>query len=70
MRKSEAFGAIFSCGIGLPEPQYAADLKRQCHEIFASGFFHESVFPQPQSILLRPFRISKNSRSYEKKSGL
>jgi hypothetical protein len=24
---------------------------------FASGFFHESVFPQPQSIPLGPFQI-------------
>ena len=24
---------------------------------FASGFFHESVSPQPQSIPFRPFRI-------------
>jgi hypothetical protein len=24
---------------------------------FASGFFHESVFPQPQSIPFRPFQI-------------
>ncbi len=29
-------------------------LKGQCHEIFASGFFHESVSPQPQSIPLGP----------------
>ncbi len=27
-------------------------LKGQCHEIFASDFFHESVSPQPQSIPL------------------
>jgi hypothetical protein len=26
MRTSKAFGAVFSCGIGLPEPHYAADL--------------------------------------------
>ncbi len=32
-------------------------LKGQCHEIFASGFFHESVSPLPQSIPLGPFRI-------------
>ncbi len=25
-------------------------LKGQCHEIFASGFFHELVSPQPQSV--------------------
>ncbi len=27
MRTSKAFGAVYSCGIGLPEPHYAADLK-------------------------------------------
>ncbi len=27
-------------------------LKGQCHEIFASGFFDESVSPQPQNIAL------------------
>ncbi len=32
-------------------------LKGQCHEIFASGFFHESVSPKPLSIPLGPFRI-------------
>ena len=37
-------------------------LKGQCHEIFASGSFHESVFPQPQSIPLRPFRIFSKIR--------
>jgi hypothetical protein len=31
-------------------------LKGQCHEIFASGSFHELVSPQPQSIPLRPFQ--------------
>jgi hypothetical protein len=29
---------------------------------FASGFFHESVSPQPQSIPLRPFRIFSKIR--------
>ncbi len=29
---------------------------------FASGSFHESVSPQPQSILLRPFRIFSKIR--------
>ena len=32
-------------------------LKGQCHEFFASGFFHESVSPQHQSIPLGPFQI-------------
>jgi hypothetical protein len=29
-------------------------LKGQCHEIFCFLFFHEPVFPQPQSIPLGP----------------
>jgi hypothetical protein len=34
---------------------------------FASGFFDESVFPQPQSILLELFQIfSKNRRDFRK----
>jgi hypothetical protein len=37
--------------------KYQNNLKGQCHEIFVSGSFHESVSPQPQSIPLRPFRI-------------
>jgi hypothetical protein len=32
-------------------------LKGQCHKIFASGFFYESVSPQPQSIPFGPFQI-------------
>jgi hypothetical protein len=32
-------------------------LKGQCHEIFCSWFFQESVSPQLQSILLGPFQI-------------
>jgi hypothetical protein len=32
-------------------------LKGQCHEIFCFWFFHESVSPQPQCILLRAFQI-------------
>jgi hypothetical protein len=32
-------------------------LKGQCNEIFASGFFHESVSPKPLSIPLGPFQI-------------
>jgi hypothetical protein len=32
-------------------------LKGQCHEIFASGFLHESVSPHPQSIPLGPFEF-------------
>jgi hypothetical protein len=38
-------------------------LKGQCHEIFVSAcFFHESVFPQPQSIQLGPFQIFSKIR--------
>jgi hypothetical protein len=29
----------------------------QCHEILVSGFSHESISPQPQSIPLGPFQI-------------
>jgi hypothetical protein len=32
-------------------------LKRQCHEISTSGFFHKSVSPKPLSIPLGPFQI-------------
>ncbi len=38
-------------------------LKGQCHEFFASGFFHESVSPQPQSIPLG-WVFCENSRRY------
>jgi hypothetical protein len=37
-------------------------LKGQCHEIFASGSFHELVSPQPQCIPLKPFRIFSKIR--------
>jgi hypothetical protein len=43
-------------------------LKRQCHEIFASGFFHESVSPQPRSIPLGPFKIFSKIRGEIRKS--
>jgi hypothetical protein len=36
-------------------------LKGQCHEIFCFWFFYESIFPQPQSIPLGPFRIFSKS---------
>jgi hypothetical protein len=29
----------------------------QCHEIFCFWFFHESIFPQTQSIPLGPFQV-------------
>jgi hypothetical protein len=32
-------------------------LKGQCHKIFPSGFFHESVYPQPKGIPLGLFQI-------------
>jgi hypothetical protein len=36
---------------------------RECvTRFFATGFFHESVSPQPQSIPLRPFRIFSKIR--------
>ncbi len=42
-------------------------LKGHCHEIFASGFFHASVSPQPQSIPLEPFQtVSKIRRDIRK----
>jgi hypothetical protein len=37
-------------------------LKGQCYKIFASGFFHESVSPQLQSIPLGPFQIFSKIR--------
>jgi hypothetical protein len=44
------------------QPLLCSELKGKCHEIFASGFFHESVSPQPQSIPLGPFRIFSKIR--------
>jgi hypothetical protein len=44
-------------------------LKGQCHEMFASGFFHKLVFHQPQSIHvpLGSFQtFSKNRRDIQK----
>jgi hypothetical protein len=32
-------------------------LKRQSHEIFASGFFHKSIVPRPLSNVLKYFQI-------------
>jgi hypothetical protein len=43
-------------------------LKGQCHDIFASGFFHESVSPQPQSKAEGPFRICLKIRGDIRKS--
>jgi hypothetical protein len=37
-------------------------LRDSVTRFFASGFFHESVSPQPQSIPLRPFRIFSKIR--------
>ncbi len=39
-----------------------AGLKGQCHEIFCWWFFYESVSPQPQSVLLGPFRTFSKIR--------
>ncbi len=47
----------------------AETLKGQCHEIFwFSGFFYESVSPQPQSIPLGPFQIFSKIRKDIRKS--
>ncbi len=35
----------------------ALSLKGQCHEIFASGFFHETSTPEPLKIMSGLFRI-------------
>jgi hypothetical protein len=43
-------------------PSRSSVLKRRCHEIFCFCFFHESVFPQPQSIPFRPFQIFSTIR--------
>jgi hypothetical protein len=43
-------------------------LKGQCTRIFSSGFFHESVSPQPQSIPLGSFQIFLNIRGDIRKS--
>ncbi len=61
MRTSKAFGAVFSCGIGLPEPHYAADLKGQCHEIFCFWFFSWISFP-----LAPEYSIKTISNFFEK----
>jgi hypothetical protein len=37
-------------------------LNGQCHEIFASGFFHESVSPKPLIIPRGPFQIFSKIR--------
>ncbi len=39
-------------------------LKGQCHEIFDFRFFHESVSPQPLSILLGSSNVFTNLRRY------
>ncbi len=49
------------CGAA-PWNQKLFNFTGQRHKIFASGFFHESVPPQPQSIPLRPFRIFSKIR--------
>ncbi len=43
-------------------------LKGQCHEIFSFWFYHESVYPQPQSIPLGPFQIFSKIRGDIRKS--
>jgi hypothetical protein len=44
------------------ERKNAHFLKGQCHEIFCRWFFYESVSPQPQSVLLGPFRTFSKIR--------
>jgi len=44
--------------------------KGQCHEIFCCWFFYESVSPQPQSVLLGPFRIFSKIRGNVRRSRL
>jgi hypothetical protein len=36
-------------------------LKGQCHEILCSGFFHESVSDQPQSISFGPILAGQSA---------
>jgi hypothetical protein len=43
-------------------------LKGQCHEIFASGFFHESPFPKPLKMTLGSIRIFSKIRRDIRKS--
>jgi hypothetical protein len=42
----------------------AVGLKGQCTEVFDFRFFHESVSPQPLSILLGLFQIFSKFRGY------
>ncbi len=54
-RRTEAFDGTEE-GRECPYPTWSrVILKGQCHEIFCFCFFHESIFPQPQSIPFRPF---------------
>ncbi len=41
----------------MPWNRFLGSLKGQCHEIFASSFFHESPSPKPLIIPLGSFRI-------------
>ena len=50
------------------EPLFVDLLQGQCHEIFSSGFFHESVSPQPQSMSLGPIQIFSKIRGDIRKS--
>jgi hypothetical protein len=45
-----------------------SSLKGQCHEIFASGFFHESPSPNPLIITVGSFRIFSKIRGDIRKS--
>ncbi len=47
---------------------WSIPLKGQCHEIFASGFFHESPSPKPLIITVGSFRIFPKIRGDIRKS--
>ncbi len=49
---------------GAPPKFPSFDLKGQCHEIFASDFFHDSSSPKPLKITLGSFQIFLKIRRY------
>jgi hypothetical protein len=52
--------AVYSSGnsVKLQDSAFLINiLKRQCHEIFASGFFHESVSVAPLILPIGPFQF-------------
>jgi hypothetical protein len=56
---------LFFVGFGHTAVKFSMD---SVTRIFASGFFHESVSPQPQSIPSRPFQIFSKIRGDIRKS--